>query len=274
MGEIAICYVDSENIYKVAGLLKKEVSELSGRGLPLTVLAAVEDSVIIGALGGNLLDTCFELNSLYVDPGHRRRGAGRGLINKLEELLKGEVWEIRVGYTLENEDNETLRPFLNAMGFDKRRKSYPAYYMESLSRTGLGLSHLAKGKNEVHTLSEIKTGSLKLISNIFSIEGGRLSQNTDLHSSACILTEEGVLSFAVVEKIAPDMLRIPLIWWSGHARPEDVVDLTAFMLREIKKRYPPETKLAIVAGNEHTEKLIALIMRDTGPCSLNFYKVL
>lgn len=49
---------------------------------------AVIDGEAVGALAGAINEHIFEIWSLYVEPGHRRKGAGRALVDALEKLLE------------------------------------------------------------------------------------------------------------------------------------------------------------------------------------------
>ena len=94
MGEIKIYPIGQEEAEKAGQFLVKEAEETLAKGLPLTALVAVIDGEAVGALAGAINEHIFEIWSLYVEPGHRRKGQEGRLLRHWKSSLK--VWpEIR-----------------------------------------------------------------------------------------------------------------------------------------------------------------------------------
>lgn len=263
---------------KMAGLLQSEIYEALKEGQPVTALAAMDGDEVAGALGGCLNDGVFELSSLYVYPEHRRKGAGRALMEMLGEILLGEGTEIRVEFTLENEENESLKPFLEALGYTLGMQEFPRYYLAPLEQVDLEKIPSGKSDFEVLSFADAPEQLLKMTSNI-SIkegypvpEGGLLSEKVDPHASFCVQSGDTIPAYIAVERIGRGMIRIPSLWWSSQISARDMFGMLVSMVKEIKKRYAPKTKLAVLAVNPTSEKLIKYMIKDAEPCSYSYYK--
>ncbi len=84
------------------------------------MLGAVTGKVAIGALVGYIdQDGCFMIESLYVSPDYRKKGAGAALVGRLKEIMDetdGAVYS-RIGYCEYDKDTEALTAFLKAVGY-------------------------------------------------------------------------------------------------------------------------------------------------------------
>ncbi len=277
MSEIEIYRLTQENAKDAAGILLPEVVVALKENQPVTVLAAMDGNQVIGAMGGAIDGDAFEITSIYVHPEHRRRGAGQELIWKLQDILGEDEIVIRADFNVENDDNRTLRPFFDSMGFKTERSVYPSYYIASLKRLRTS-SIIEKEDESVRAFSEVPERIIRAASNMGiekgypMPEGGLMSASIDPNMSFCVLKKEAMSAYVAVEPIDQEMVKVSALW-SEVPDPRELIGMLSQMLKEIRARYKPETQVAMLAMNSMSYKLIQYMFKDVEPSSYSVYLV-
>ena len=279
MSEIKIYPVISkEEVERAQSLLSEQVTEALSKGLPATALVAVEDELAIGALAGAIDGEVFEIVSLYVVPEKRRQGAATALVEKLIEILDDEDIAIRAQYTVENEDNSALMPFFQSMGFFNDRISYPTYYIGYLDDIKIDYRNARKIDGKIVSFSEVSSILLKSTSNDslshgFPIpDGGLTDSKLERDLCFCVLKDGKIGAYVTVENLEDGLIEIPALW-SGLENPMETVSMVFRLVGELKEKFDPETRVAMLATNIRANKLIDYIFEYAEPVSYRMVKM-
>ncbi len=289
MSEIQTYPIGKDEAEKASPFLSQEAEKALLKGLPVTALAAVLDGNAIGALAGAIDGYVFEIWSIYVDPEHRRKGAGRALIGALEKLLEGSEgvmttaagMPIRARYTAVSKDNETLLPFFLGMGFNGDPIPHPMYYMGYLddikSRNKLS-ARMFQSSDEILPFSRTSERILKLTSNQsiqqgFPVpEGGLLSDRVDRDLSFCTIHGDKIKAYVTAEDRGDNMVEISSLW-SGIDNPVVLLAMLIKVIDALRERYSPDTRIAMLSTNERADKLIEYVFRHVEQCSYRMVKI-
>ena len=281
MSDINVIAVTGEQYENASVMMLPEVSDLLAKGMPMTVLAAVMDNVAVGVLAG-MADTetqSFLITSLYVHPDYRRKGAGRELVWKLEDILDeaDEHLIIKAEYTLQTPDNMTLRPFFTDMGFRQDRVNFPAYYVTDVEDIRIS-DNSNEGNEHIQSFDGAPDMLLKAAANrsigdgLELPEGGLTAENIDRETSYCVLDREKINAFIAVENLDEELLRIPALW-SELKNPKEMIKMIESSFKGLKEKYPPETKTAMLATNATAYKLIQYLFKGAEPVSYTFVRM-
>ncbi len=263
-----------EQAMDAAGLLAPEVTRTLSKGLPVTVLLALDGHRAVGALGGAINDKVFDIVSLFVEPGSRRMGAGRSLINTLTGLLKDSDTMIRAQFNIENEENRTLESFFMALGFEREEVDYPAYYAVSVEEL-LGSAEGVDKDGDIKSFAETPGTVLRRTSNksidagLPVPEGGLLGAGVDPEVSSCSIKEDTVEAYVAAEHGKDQMVKIPAMW-SSLSNPRKMLAMLFNTTNALKDKYPPETKVAALAVNPASQKVIQYMFNDKETISRSF----
>ena len=277
MSDIEIYRLTKDDAAEAAGLLLPEVVEALGSDMPVTALAAVDGNTVIGALGGAIDGDAFEITSIFVTPEHRRRGAARELIWKLQELTEDEGIMLKAEFNVENEDNKTLYSFFNMMGFKAERVEFPSYYIAPISNLR-GSALIEKEDESIHSFAEVPDNFIRAASNAgfekgYPLpEGGLVSKSVDKHMSFCVVKDEAMSAYVAVEPVDEEMVKVSALW-SESPNPKELLAMLSQMLKEIRGKFAPEARMAMLALNATSYKLIQYIFKDVEPCSYSMYLV-
>ncbi len=269
-----------EQVEKTTGLLTPEAEAAVKKKLPVTLILAALDNKAAGALAGAIDKGIFVIESLYVAPEYRRQGVGTALINKLREILLEDDMMIRAEYTKQNEDDELLSVFLRRTGFKPERIILPMYYISNVGSLDINLRDKEKEKYRemVIPFSKVPDRIIRAASANASREhqpvpeGGLLSADIDRDSSFCVLINGTVKAYIVIEKMRNDMIEIPAIW-SALSDPRVMMIMLQEAAAELKKKYDPDTRTAMIALNSMSDKIIKHLFPNAVPCSYSFISI-
>ncbi len=289
MSEIKAFPIREDEALKASPFFSQEVFDALNKGLPLTAFVAVKDSEAMGAVAGAIDGHIFEIWSIYVDPQYRRQGAGTVLINALEELLESVTEDktavagmpIRVRYTSLTEDNRALRPFFLKLGFVEDPIPHPMYYVGYLddlkSRDKISSRSLTRVSGIV-PFSQTEDKLLRLASNVSAQqgypmpEGGLLSGSVNRELSFCIVREGKIGAYVTLEEIDEDLVEVSALW-SGLENPVELLSMLIILIDALRKKYSPETKVAMLATNGRADKLVDYLFRYVEPRSFRMVKI-
>lgn len=289
MSEIKAFPIREDEALKASPFFSQEVFDALNKGLPLTAFVAVKDSEAMGAVAGAIDGHIFEIWSIYVDPQYRRQGAGTVLINALEELLESVTEDktavagmpIRVRYTSLTEDNRALRPFFLKLGFVEDPIPHPMYYVGYLddikSRDKISSRSLTRVSGIV-PFSQTEDKLLRLASNVSAQqgypmpEGGLLSGSVNRELSFCIVRGGKIGAYVTSEEIDEDLVEVSALW-SGLENPVELLSMLIILIDALRKKYSPETKVAMLATNGRADKLVDYLFRYVEPRSFRMVKI-
>lgn len=264
-----------EQAKNAEGLLSPEIIKAMMKGLPVTVLVALDGRRAVGALGGAVNEGIFEIMSLYVEEKSRRKGAARSMIEVLQKLLKNEDTVIRAQFNVETEENRTLEYFFLALSFEREEIEYPSYYAINVNDLRSSREGVSKD-SDIRSFSDVPGTLLRRTSNL-SIEagypvpeGGLLGTKVDTDVSSCSIKDERVEAYVAAERAEDEMVRIPAMW-SSLSDPRKMLSMLFNTSSALKKKYPPETKVAALAINPVSGKIIRHMFNDEETISRSYY---
>ena len=278
MSDYKIYPVLADQVNKVDSLLLPEIVEALKRKLPITAFVAVDKNAAVGAIAGFIDGDTFEIRSLYVIPNHRKKGVGTALIDKLEEVLENVGVSIGVSYTLQNDDNETLCPFFIRRGFIKDKVSYPMYFIGELKNVQIDEKYNYDKGNNILSFNSVRSSLLRAASNEAFKEGkpvpngGLISLNVEKDISFCVVDDGRIEAYITLEKVSDNMLEVTALW-SGLKEPMILMRMLSKLLKTLKDKYNPDTKIAMLALNQKSGKIIDILFTNVRLCSHRFVKV-
>jgi len=278
MSDIKILAAGKEQADIVSPFIGKDALNALKASLPITVLAAVDKDGVMGVLAGAMDQDVFMIDSLFVDPGKRRLGAGRALIECLDGIFPEGNIAVRVEFNIENKDNETLPGFLRAMYFEEEDIDYPMYYLGSI-RDLRTASAKKPEKAEIRSFSDtdeklLKAVAAKSVSEGNPLpEGGLLSKKTDTESSFCIIEDGKISAYVVVENVDDELLKIAALYSSADD-PRETIYMINCMVETIKGKYYSGDRVAMLALSPLSKKVIDFFFEETVPVSRSFIKFL
>ncbi len=262
MTDIKIMAAGKEQADIVAPYMTGETSEALKTGIPLTVLAAVDKDGVMGVLAGVLDQEVFRIDSLFVDPDKRRLGAGRALIESLDRIFPEGDRAVRAEFNIETEDNGTLEGFLRAMDFEEEDIDYPVYYL-SYVRDFYSAAGSKPENAEIRSFADTGEKLLK----------GLVSEKTDRDSSFCILKDGKLAAFIVVEQVDDELIKIAALY-SSLNDPRETISMINCAGEALKKNYELFTRVAMLAVNPTSKKVVEYFFDDPEPVSRSFIKFL
>ncbi len=257
-----------------APLLPEEVTEALEEGLPVTVFAAVEDSLAIGTLSGAVDGGVFELISVYVHPDHRGKGVGAALMERLDEALKGEDMPVFAELTIQDEEDGIIQSFLEEQGFEETKNRLPSWYFGRLKDIHTNYSVTEEAAADVKAFKDVPKNALNELSSegVFVPEGSLTSESVDKELSSCVIMGGKVKAYLAVEVISDKLIKIPAIY-SALPDPRGMMAMISKTAEKLVKVFPPETEVAMLAANETSEKLIQKVFKRTENRTKRLYRV-
>lgn len=277
MSDIRVFSVTEDQADEAAELMLPEQAEALKKGLPITVLAAVADDKAAGVLAGAADNGVFEIESLFVHPDFRKLGMGKALVEKLSEHTDEMGLGLKAEYTLENEDNRTLRPFFEALDFIEDPVFFPSYFLAPLGELHINVrasSDMYKGVTSFLKTSNslLEAATERSINSGFPLPaGGLLSDNVDPRLSFCSVSRDRISAYVTVEGMSRNLIRVSAVW-SELNDPREMMVMLSGAMGEMKKRFPADSRVAMLALNPMSKKLIEHICGDLEQCSFRFIR--
>ncbi|MCR5775362.1 MAG: GNAT family N-acetyltransferase [Lachnospiraceae bacterium] len=274
---ISVHAIKQEQAEEASAFLLPESAKALKKGLPVAAFAVVEDETAIGALAGAAMNGVFEVHSIYVHPDHRRRGAGRALIDSLEKYTTEMDLGIKVEYTLQSDDNKTLAPFLEAMDFIEDPVHFPNYCLSPLSHLNINVNGSAELYKDVVAFFDVPEKILlamedRALREGFPMpEGGLVSDRIDREMSFCSVKNDWIRAYVAVENLGDDLIRIPAVW-SELNDPREMMVMLSKSIVMMKKSFPPEYRVAMLALNPRSFKLMEHVCGKVEQCSFRYIR--
>ncbi|MCC8140626.1 MAG: GNAT family N-acetyltransferase, partial [Lachnospiraceae bacterium] len=226
-------------------LLLADAAQALTAGAPLTALAATEGDVAIGALAGYLEDEWFRIQSLYVAPQYRRRGAARLLLETLETLLPDTCAGLVIRFTVTEREHEELCAFLGAMGFADETEGEQNLYMTTLSRLA-ELPFFGEARTDARLRSfETLDGLTLRIAGRRAMqcgaplpEGGLAAPGVERRLSTALVRGGTILAYAAFDRSCLHRLTLAAVF-AGEDSPGDIPLLLRESFLRARELYPP-----------------------------------
>lgn len=269
-----IAVLSEDQARNASGLLLPEVTKALAEGLPATVLIALEGNRAVGALGGAIDGKVFEIVSLYVEPESRRRGAAGLMLKALTALLKDTETMIRAQFNLLTKDHEALEDFFKAEGFEPEEETLPSYYyvpvgnllqsMDGEERPS-GIKHFS----EVDGILLRNASNQSIEAGLPVPEGGLTGREVDPEVSSLYLKDGKVEAYIAAEHEKDGIVLLSAMY-SALADPRELMSMLLHTARALNEKYPPETKVAALAINNVSSKIIEHIFDTEEPVSRSY----
>lgn len=254
-------------------LLLPEAADALAAGEAVTALTLTEDTVAVGALAGHLEDGRFQITSLYVAPDYRREGGGRMLLERLAQVLEGHASSIEISFTTTQEEHEMLLPFLEVMGFRAKKHHGETTYLTTLA-AALRNSFFKVAKAVGTPFSQIDAWLLTAASKAAMLSGAPLPVG-GLNGKA---VDPDVSIAVVIKDLVQAYIAFDTAWAGGltlsavsSKTPTLLPGLLTSAAQHVRKKYPPETRLAVQAVNSTSASLIRLLLPEARPIAYTYY---
>lgn len=278
MVDIKIVPLEKEHADSAGMLMLEQPREALKKGLPVPAFAAVADNVAVGAIAGVVGEGgVFEIHSLFVEPGYRRQGIGRALVEAVSALTDSMDLGLKAEYTLETDEQKTLAPFFEALAFVEDPVEYPMYCLGRLENLAINVSASRDMYNGIKSFFDLSESVLQAAS-IRSLragwplpQGGLVSENTDRDLSSCKVTGDKIRAYVVVEDMEGDMLRVSALW-SELNDPREMMVMLSRTLERMRKRFKGSTRIAMLALNTMSYRIIEHVCPSVELCSFRYIR--
>ena len=258
--------IDKDNLQYFKTLLLPEALQKLQTDAPVFALGAVDDGMACGALTGGPQGSSFFIDSLFVSPSCRGRGAGTALLNELARIASEQekLRELRCAYTIDSADHTTLGPFLRGRGFTFEPVDDPvvAVPLEVLER--LTFYKNTQSVCRVYTLAELPDNLLRILDKRLALEGGQLLETPldqaplDRECSTVTLKNEEIDACLLLEKIRRD--RFSLAYADAGSTIGSGTVFSSMLItsyRAALKKYPTDTQILIQPVTALSQALVA-----------------
>ena len=276
MGDFRILIAGKEQAEYVAPFMGKEAADALKKGLPITVFAAADKDGVAGVLSGVMDKNEFIIDSIFVDKAKRGRGAGTALMEALYRSLPDEDLAVTAEFNMENEDSGTLESFLSKEGFEEEEQGYPRLYMGSVKGLISGTNKIPEG-TEIKSFGKTDERLLRVATNISMEEGyllpekGLLSDKADRETSFCLIKDGAVPAYVVIESVDDMTLKVPALF-SSATDPRETMLMLNMAAEAIKAKYSEDTKIAMLAINPASEKIVEYLFDEVTLISRSYIK--
>ena len=246
-------------------LLLPEAVEALQQGEPVTVMGMVQEDVACGALAGYVSDGCFHVISLYVAPDYRRQGGARRMLHRLEAWIyeEPEIGAMDIAFTTAEPDNETLLPFLEAMGFSQENDGgYNIYTFALGDLRQMQVSQVSGDKNgRVRPFSQLSDDLLHAAQKRSVALGTPQPEQTltsrelERELSYALVRDGRIEAYAAVDHSCCGELTLCALW-IGDSNRATLNTLVKNVIARAQELYPPQTRVAMQAVNGQSLRLI------------------
>lgn len=262
-----------------APLLLPHVREAMKRGEPVTALGLTEGETAVGALAGHLEDGIFNVDSLYVAPAYRRQRGGTQLFEAIAGLLENWNTGVDVHFVETNEDQKTMHPFLESIGYTLKEDGEEQFYVTTLEELLKQPFFANATKRGTDTFASVPRGLLyaaeltaKHAEDFVPIpKGGLLGTTVDTETSVVHMSGGKVDAYVAVDRSICGHLTLAALWSSAKNPAVVAVMLRAVAARAAEK-YPPKTTVAFQTVTQRSLLMVQYLVPDAKRISYEYYK--
>lgn len=263
--------IGSEQLAYFSTLLMPDAVAAIERGEPVTAIGIAQEDVACGALAGYVENGCFQVVSLYVAPAYRRLGGGKLMLSQLEELLREErdIHSMEISYTIGEPDNETLAPFLAAMGFapeDDKGRNIFTFTLGQLTGAKVWKPAVSKSLciRPFSQLSEYELHAVQkrgIVQETPLPEAALTSPQLEREISHALIREGKVEAYAVFDHSCCGALTLCGLW-VGDPNPAVLYSLLKTVIQRAAELYSPQTRIALQTVNDQSARLLRGLVPD------------
>lgn len=273
--------IGSEQLAYFSTLLLPDAVEAIEREEPITAIGIAQEDVACGAMAGYVENGCFQVISLYVAPDYRRLGGARLMVSQMEELLQeNDIWSMEISFTTAEPDNETMMPFLNAMGFapedDKGRNIY-TFTLGQLAGAKVWKPAVSKSLR-IRPFSQLSEDVLRAAQKRGIAQGTPLPEETltslqlEREISHALIKEGKVEAYAAFDRSCCGVLTLCGLW-VGDPNPAALYSLLKTVILRAQELYSPQTRIALQAVNDQSARLIRGLVPDAEKVSFTYRRM-
>ena len=269
----------AEQMRVFAPLLLPHVREAMKRGEPVTALGLTDGQIAAGALAGHLEDGIFQLDSLYVAPAYRRQGGATLLFEALTRLLEDWNTGINVRFVHTNEEQDSLHPFLEHMGYTLQDDSEEQFYVTTLEELMQQPFFANASKRGTDSFASVPRGLLyaaeltaKQKEDFVPIpKGGLLGTTVDTETSVVHMSGGKVDAYVAVDRSICGHLTLAALW-STAKNPAVLAGLLRAVAARAAEKYPAKTTVAFQTVTRRSLLMVQYLVPNAKCISYEYYK--
>lgn len=257
-------------------LLLPEVAAALTDKEPITAFGLTQNDLAICAAAGYLEEDSFLILSFYIAPDYRRCGGGRLLMETLAEALRSEASHISLSFTAMEPEQETLLPFLDALGFLQEADHGETIYLTSIEKITDTPFFAAGEKTGGIPFSELTEQQLSAATKAAQLalapmpQDGFRAKSVEQEISMAYIKEGALLAYIIFETTWEDGLILSALW-SGAENLAVLPILLRTAAARVQKKYPPQTKLILQAVNPASAALIRHLLPEAKNISYTYH---
>lgn len=281
---ITIGYIDFDSLSYFSPFLLPETVKAIEQKLPVLSLGITDEDTACGAIAGYISDYTFHITSLYISPDYRRKGYGRALLTKLEEILlsHSEILGLMTAFTTTEPEHQLMLPFLDTMDFKPKNEEETLYtfLLKDIQEGPLNRGKLPSGKNDsILPFCEISDSLILLAekdakaANVPLPAHSLLSPAIHKEMSFALMDKGQISAFIAFDNSCGNMLTLACAW-TEKAGPVSLFSLVRTALHRAEELYSPETPMAVQAVTQASAALIKSLIPAAHRFSYTYYKLM
>ena len=282
--KLELGWIGEEQLQWFQTLMLPQAREALQQGEPLTAIGLSCDGTACGALAGYVDTGCFHVVSLYVAPDYRRRGGASRMIRTLETQMEkaDHIYAMELRFAAADEENRTLQPFLEHLGFevedDGARNIYAFTLDEVMHAKELRReTGAAQAKtNRLRAFSQLSDDQLRAIQKrAVALEAPvpeqRLSDpGVERELSLAWMVDGRAEAYVIFDHSCCGVLTLSALWTGDDAGAPVAYTLLKTALQRAAELYPPQTQIALQVVNSQSARLLHGLLPEAKKISYTY----
>lgn len=282
--QLELGWIGEEQLPWFQTLMLPQAREALQRGEPLTAIGLSCGGVACGALVGYADTGCFYVVSLYVAPDYRRRGGASRMIRTLEAQLGkvGHMYAMELRFAAADEENRTLHPFLEHLGFeveDDGERNIYAFTLEEVMHAKELQREMGAAQtktNKMRAFSQLSDDQLRAIQKrAVALEAPipeqRLSDpEVERELSLAWMVDGRAEAYVIFDHSCCGVLTLSALWTGDDAGVPVAYALLKTALQRATELYPPQTQIALQVVNSQSARLMHGLLPEAEKISYTY----
>ena len=259
-----VTLIDKDNLQYFETLLYPQTVAGLRAEQPVIALGAVDGGMACGALAGGPEGDFFRIESIFVSPSCRGRGAGTALLDELVRLcaLQPEIEELRCSFTVQCEEHEKMHGFLEKHDFRCEELSDGVVSVSLSALEQIPFYRQTKPAFPVYSFSELSESQIRSLEKRLTIDAGPLFRRSDGWSAIerdlstatlAGVTIDGCLLFEV---LSDGRFSLCYADAGGNQSGGSFASMLIKSYQTAVKKYPAETQIQIQPVSEPSQVLV------------------